>query len=119
MIKLCKAENRNLFENKFIRIHALNDTNPILDFAFIDDVALSGMGTYQKVIKESGYIILMPLLNNIRLNMNGFNWKIEVNQSFVYYLEKGTIIEIEGDLSHDFSYFYALFIVKENSKLLK
>lgn len=119
MIKLCKAENRNLFENKFIRINALNDTNPILDFAFIDDVALSGMGTYQKVIKESGYIILMPLLNNIRLNMNGFNWKIEVNQSFVYYLEKGTIIEIEGDLSHDFSYFYALFIVKEKQQIAK
>ena len=51
--------------------------------------------------------------------MNGFNWKIEVNQSFVYYLEKGTIIEIEGDLSHDFSYFYALFIVKEKQQIAK
>ena len=119
MIKLCKAENRNLFENKFIRINALNDTNPILDFAFIDDVALSGMGTYQKVIKESGYIILMPLLNNIRLNMNGFNWKIEVNQSFIYYLEKGTIIDIEGEYSNDYSYFYSLFLVKEKQQIAK
>ncbi|WP_313253882.1 hypothetical protein [Empedobacter sp.] len=119
MIKLCKAENRNLFENKYIRINALNDDNSISDFAFIDDVAVNGQGTYQKVIKESGYLILLPLMNNIRLNMNGFNWKIEVNQSFVYYLEKGTIIEIEGDLSHDFSYFYALFIVKEKQQIAK
>ncbi len=40
MIKLCKAENRNLFENKYIRINALNDDNSISDFAFIDDVAV-------------------------------------------------------------------------------
>ena len=85
MIKLCKAENRNLFENKYIRINALNDDNSISDFAFIDDVAVNGQGTYQKVIKESGYLILLPLMNNIRLNMNGFNWKIEVNQSFIYF----------------------------------
>lgn len=73
MIKLCKAENRNLFENKYIRINALNDDNSISDFAFIDDVAVNGQGTYQKVIKESGYLILLPLMNNIHLNMNGFN----------------------------------------------
>lgn len=119
MIKLCKAENRNLFENKFIRINALNDTNPILDFAFIDDVAVNGQGTYQKVIKESGYLILLPLMNNIRLNMNGFNWKIEVNQSFIYYLDKGTIIDVEGEYSNDYSYFYSLFLVKEKQQIAK
>ncbi|MDM1551162.1 MULTISPECIES: hypothetical protein [Empedobacter] len=119
MIKLCKAENRNLFENKYIRINALNDDNSISDFAFIDDVAVNGQGTYQKVIKESGYLILLPLLNNIRLNMNGFNWKIEVNQSFIYYLEKGTIIDIEGEYSNDYSYFYSLFLVKEKQQIAK
>lgn len=119
MIKLCKAENRNLFENKYIRINALNDDNSISDFAFIDDVAVNGQGTYQKVIKESGYLILLPLMNNIRLNMNGFNWKIEVNQSFVYYLEKGTIIDIEGEYSNDYSYFYSLFLVKEKQQIAK
>ena len=119
MIKLCKAENRNLFENKYIRINALNDDNSISDFAFIDDVAVNGQGTYQKVIKESGYLILLPLMNNIRLNMNGFNWKIEVNQSFIYYLEKGTIIDIEGEYSNDYSYFYSLFLVKEKQQIAK
>jgi len=119
MIKLCKAENRNLFENKYIRINALNDDNSISDFAFIDDVAVNGQGTYQKVIKESGYLILLPLMNNIRLNMNGFNWKIEVNQSFIYYLEKGTIIDIEGEYSNDYSYFYSLFLVKEKQRIAK
>ncbi|HAD80564.1 hypothetical protein [Empedobacter sp.] len=119
MIKLCKAENRNLFENKYIRINALNDDNSISDFAFIDDVAVNGQGTYQKVIKESGYLILLPLMNNIRLNMNGFNWKIEVNQSFIYYLEKGTIIDIEGEFSNDYSYFYSLFLVKEKQQIAK
>ncbi|MGV0964706.1 hypothetical protein [Empedobacter falsenii] len=119
MIKLCKAESRNLFENKYIRINALNDDNSISDFAFIDDVAVNGQGTYQKVIKESGYLILLPLMNNIRLNMNGFNWKIEVNQSFIYYLEKGTIIDIEGEYSNDYSYFYSLFLVKEKQQIAK
>lgn len=119
MIKLCKAENRNLFENKYIRINALNDDNSISDFAFIDDVAVNGQGTYQKVIKESGYLILLPLMNNIRLNMNGFNWKIEVNQSFIYYLEKGTIIDIEGEYINDYSYFYSLFLVKEKQQIAK
>lgn len=119
MIKLCKAENRNLFENKYIRINALNDDNSISDFAFIDDVAVNGQGTYQKVIKESGYLILLPLMNNIHLNMNGFNWKIEVNQSFIYYLEKGTIIDIEGEYSNDYSYFYSLFLVKEKQQIAK
>lgn len=119
MIKLCKVENRNLFENKYIRINALNDDNSISDFAFIDDVAVNGQGTYQKVIKESGYLILLPLMNNIRLNMNGFNWKIEVNQSFIYYLEKGTIIDIEGEYSNDYSYFYSLFLVKEKQQIAK
>lgn len=119
MIKLCKAENRNLFENKYIRINALNDDNSISDFAFIDDVAVNGQGTYQKVIKESGYLILLPLMNNIRLNMNGFNWKIEVNQSFIYYLEKGSIIDIEGEYSNDYSYFYSLFLVKEKQQIAK
>lgn len=119
MIKLCKAENRNLFENKYIRINALNDDNSISDFAFIDDVAVNGQGTYQKVIKESGYLILLPLMNNIRLNMNGFNWKIEVNQSFIYYLDKGTIIDVEGEYSNDYSYFYSLFLVKEKQQIAK
>ncbi|MGL5233246.1 MAG: hypothetical protein ACRC8Z_00620 [Empedobacter falsenii] len=119
MIKLCKAENRNLFENKYIRINALNDDNSISDFAFIDDVAVNGQGTYQKVIKESGYLILLPLMNNIRLNMNGFNWKIEVNQSFIYYLDKGTIIDVEGEYSDDYSYFYSLFLVKEKQQIAK
>ena len=119
MIKLFKAENRNLFENKYIRINALNDDNSISDFAFIDDVAVNGQGTYQKVIKESGYLILLPLMNNIRLNMNGFNWKIEVNQSFIYYVEKGTIIDIEGEYSNDYSYFYSLFLVKEKQQIAK
>lgn len=80
---------------------------------------MNGQGTYQKVIKESGYLILLPLMNNIRLNMNGFNWKIEVNQSFIYYLDKGTIIDVEGEYSNDFSYFYALFIVKEKQQIAK
>ncbi|GEM53193.1 hypothetical protein [Empedobacter brevis] len=119
MIKLCKAENRNRFENKFIRINALNEANPISGFSFIDDVALNGSGTYQKTIKESGYIILMPLMHNIRLNMNGFYWKIEANQAFVYYLKKGTILEVEGELSQDFAYFYSIFIVKEEQPIAK
>ena len=80
---------------------------------------MNGQGTYQKVIKESGYLILLPLMNNIRLNMNGFNWKIEVNQSFIYYLEKGTIIDIEGEYSNDYSYFYSLFLVKEKQRIAK
>lgn len=119
MIKLCKAENRNLFENNFLRINALNESNLVEDFAFIDDVALNELGMYQKVIEQSGYIILLPLLNNIRLNMNGFNWKIEANQAFVYYLTKGTVIEIEGEYKNDYSYFYSLFILKEKQPISK
>ena len=80
--------------------------------AFIDDVAINQSGTYQKIIKESGYIILLPLLNSIRLNMNGFSWKIEVNQAFVYYLEKGSIVEIEGELKDNYSCFYSFFLPK-------
>lgn len=112
MVKLCKAESGHLFENNFLRINALNETNSVSSFAFIDDVAINQSGTYQKIIKESGYIILLPLLNSIRLNMNGFSWKIEVNQAFVYYLEKGSIVEIEGELKDNYSCFYSFFLPK-------
>jgi quercetin 2,3-dioxygenase len=119
MVKLCEAENRNLFENNFLRINALNETNTVSNFSFIDDVAINGSGSYQKVINESGYIILLPLLNNIRLDMNGFKWKIEANQAFVYYLTKGSIIEIEGEFEHEYSYFYSLFLTKEKEQISK
>ncbi|WP_313386358.1 hypothetical protein [Chishuiella sp.] len=117
MIRLCKAENRNLFENNFLRINALDEKTNVSDFAFIDDIALNEHGIYQKVIKDSGYLILLPLLNGIRLNMNGFNWTIKTNQVFVYYLEKGSIIEILGELKDEYSYLYSLFLIKPKEKI--
>lgn len=117
MIRLCKAENRSLFENNFLRINALDEGINVSDFAFIDDIALNEFGIYQKVIKESGYLILMPLLNGIRLNMNGFNWNIKANQVFVYYLEKGSIIEIQGELKEEYSYLYSLFLIRPHAQI--
>lgn len=117
MIRLCKAENRSLFENNFLRINALDEETNVSDFAFIDDIALNEFGIYQKVIKESGYLILLPLLNGIRLNMNGFNWNIKANQVFVYYLEKGSIIEIQGDLKEEYSYLYSLFLIRSHAQI--
>lgn len=117
MIRLCKAENRNLFENNFLRINALDEETKNSDFAFIDDIALNELGVYQKVVKESGYLILLPLLNEIHLNMNGYNWNIKTNQVFVYYLEKGSIIEIQGELKDEFSYLYSLFLIKPKATI--
>ena len=61
----------------------------------------------------------MPLLNGIRLNMNGFNWNIKANQVFVYYLEKGSIIEIQGEFKEEYSYLYSLFLIRPQAVVVR
>ena len=113
MIKLFKAENRSIIENEHLRVNSMQNDNDKHSFSYIDDVAINEYGKYKRSILSDGYIILLPLLNDIRLDLEGFKWKIEVNQVFIYYLEKGKTISIEGGNGFDFSYFITVFIPKE------
>ena len=117
MIKLSKAENRTLFENEHLRINSFLKEDLNEYYSFIDDVAVNSQSVYTKSIEKSGYLILIPLLNDIRLDMFGFKWKIEVNQIFVYYLKEGSEIRIDGVNGTEFSYFYSLFLDHEYAKV--
>lgn len=117
MIKLFKAEDRNIFEEEYLIINSLINESESNSFEFFDDISVNENGKYIRKVFTGGYLLLLPLLNDIRLDLDGFKWRIEFNQVFLYYLEENKSFSVEGAAGTSFSNFIAVFILKEKITL--
>ncbi len=110
MIRIYKSEERRILENNGLRIISLTKDRNFFPLRSIDDVAINDLEVYPKKIDSDGYLVIIPLLNNICLKWNGIVWNLEANQLFVNYLKKEDQLEIVGAHETDFSYFLTFFL---------
>lgn len=119
MIKEYNSNIKSPSENTLVDIKSYqgNIGNHILNFA--KEITIQHNGNYQKLVVNDGYILIVALVNDIRLDLFGFKWKINQNQSFIYYVEAGTELIIECSDEEIESTFYFLSLNLPSQKLEK
>ena len=95
MVILCKADEVYSVKKDILRVKSFKEIIHNSSFSFVEEIRINQNGYYQKKVIENGYLILFTLENDIRLDMNGYKWKLDSNQTFVYYLAEGNEFSIE------------------------
>ena len=119
MVKLCKADEVYSVKKDIIRVKSFKEIIHNSSFSFVEEIRINQNGYYQKKVIENGYLILFTLENDIRLDMNGYKWKLDSNQTFVYYLAEGNEFSIEGSARFDHSEILVMFLKLEFEPLEK
>lgn len=98
---------KQLTNEEICNVHSLLNRKDSAYFSFIDLITLTSEGIYQSEIKACGYLILIPLNGAILLNLNGFRWVIEKNQSFIYFFDVEDRFSIQS--KNNMSEFISIF----------